>query len=195
MRSGARRSVHGSSPASRRQCRLSIDNPSAMNANASPPEVAVERPAGISGLATRCGSFRAVTRLGPRCCSPGWCSGRGPLARASNVGGEALGARAAGTVEHMMNSGARSGSRFRGRRLPRRPLSCWHRPRRASNRSGPVRPKRALNRPGAAAPQNLERSRDWPRSAPSRSSIIAARDPLAETDRPRSSRFPLAALS
>lgn len=84
----------------RKQCRLSIDNPFAMNANALPLEVAVVRPAGILGFVARGGSFRVVTRLGHRCCSPGWLAGSGASRRAWKVEHEGLGPMTVATVEH-----------------------------------------------------------------------------------------------
>jgi hypothetical protein len=100
-----------SAPAGRQQCRLSIDNPFAMNANAPPPEVAFVRPAGflVSPLAAALsaqlpGFAPGVAR---RAGAPGGVHQHAP--RASNEG---LGSEGGGTVEHMMKSAPRAARAF-----------------------------------------------------------------------------------
>jgi len=96
-------SARRSAPAGRQQCRLSIDNPFAMNANAPPPEVAFARPAGFlvsplaAALSAQLPGF--APRVARRAGAPGGVHHRAP--RTSNEG---LGSEGGGTVEHMMKS-------------------------------------------------------------------------------------------
>ena len=98
---------------------LSIDNPFAMNANTLPPEVAIARPAGTVGLASRGASFRAVMRRHRRCCSTEWCAGlwcsrSGAASRPTRQAARRRGirqTRAAATVEQKTKLGERRGAR------------------------------------------------------------------------------------